>query len=261
MIFSPKHRVATPGKSFSLLAALIVFAISQPWLLAEKATDALSSSEIAEAKTKSLALLRDIKPVAKSTAAMKTMEMSGGIVRWGHLFGRDEITALVSVPWPKTADEEELPDGHHPGYLSFFAWEKGGWTFRQCFNADYVSLNHSAGHPIYYLQASRQTGLYDGDYLSCFYDAAAKRLVPTGFNQWGPFYIEGNYLCTTRGFERIHHDITTWLYSYSNGRQGPLLACYNENDKGNGDEYFTITIPDAKSGKVKSWAFRSEEHT
>ena len=250
MIFSTKNRAATSRKSISVLAALIVFTISQPLVLAEKKDDVLSQKEIADIKAASLVLLRDIKPARKPGAPMETMEMDGAVIHWGYLFGGNETTGLVNLAPSKPPDD--WGDENPPKYLSFFAWEKGQWVFRQCLgNAYDLFIDHHRGSPAYFLQAGHRIPDWHGEFLSWYYDPVSKKLIPTGFKQWGPFYISGGYLCTTRGYEHTGHYDTTWIYSYKNGNQGPLLGCISLHDA----EDFTITFRNPKSGRMESWAF------
>ncbi|HWB61478.1 MAG TPA: hypothetical protein VG733_18495 [Chthoniobacteraceae bacterium] len=245
----------TSRSLIQLLPALIVIAVFQPRLLAKDEKVVLSQNEIADIKTASLALLRDIRPVQTPGARMKTMEIAGGTVYWGHLFDPNEITALVNLA-PATPDHDWLED-HPPRYLSFFVWEKGGWVFRQCLgNASGPTIDHHTGKPAWFLQASSRTGMWDGEWFSWYYDSQSKKLVPTGFDAWGPFYISGDYLCAMRGFEHSAHNDTTWIYSYKNGKQGLLLAAINMHD----NDFFTITFRNRKSGRMENWMFRPDKN-
>ena len=80
-------------------------------------------------------------------------------------------------------------------------------------------------------------------------------LIPTGFEDWGPFYIAGDYLICTRGFERLHHEDSRTIYQYKNGKKGEQVASWWEKDDGR----FTVHFQDAKTGKGKSWDFEPKD--
>ena len=224
----------------------------------------LSAQDIAGIVQKARALLRDVTPrpgppsvpfVHRPDQPCQQMELEGGVVQWGNLFTPAETVALVNLaPPPRTEDDGY--DDTRPRYLGLFAWEKGQWKFRQFLGNVYdLTVHHRRDRPAAFLQGSRRTGRYEGDCLSWRYDPASGRLIPTHFEDWGPFYLVGNYLILGRGFERLAHDDTHWIYAYKNGGKGKLLAIMHENDSGR----FDIECRDAKSGQMECWHFAPED--
>lgn len=143
-----------------------------------------------------------------------------------------------------------------PGNLCFFAYEGAEWKFRQFLgNVNNLSVHHRQDQPSAFLQGSRQTGRYEGDYLSWRYEPNSGRLILTDFEDWGPFYLAGDYLVLTRGFERLAHDDTHWIYAYKDGKRGQLLATLRENDS----RRFEIDCIDAASGRMQAWSFKPED--
>ena len=224
----------------------------------------LSAQEITEIVRKARTLLRDVTPRSGPPSIpyahppdqpCQKMEVGEGIVQWGNLFTPGETVALVNpAPPPKTEDDRY--DDTRPRYLCLFAWKDGQWTFRQFLGNVYnLTVHHRKDRPAAFLQGSCRTGRYEGDYLSWYYDPARKRLVPTNFEDWGPFYLVGNYLVLGRGFERLHHDNTHSIYAYKNGRKGELIADLHENDRGN----FDFECRNPKSGQREVWYFNPED--
>jgi len=218
-------------------------------------------------REKSLKLLCDIVPVSTSGRALKTVESAGGLIYWGNLFDPREVVALVDLSPEKPAGDLEGGVFNDYDYeqtwvrhLSFCAWEKDHWVFRQYLdNARSLEFHDRKDKPNHFVQASRKTGRNEGDHLSWYYDPKIKKLVPTNFEDWGPFYLIGNYLCTLRGFERRAMDETVWVYPYKNGKKGSLLAIYY-SDIGRGElRNFTITFRDAKTDKLWSYSFSPQE--
>ena len=99
------------------------------------------------------------------------------------------------------------------------------------------------------------TGRYSGDCLSWSYDPAKQQLVRTHFEDWGPFYLAGDYLVLTRGGEHTAHSTTHWVYAYKAGRKGRFLACLHEHDSGTID----VTFRDPASGHMTNWLFQAVE--
>lgn len=224
-----------------------------------------SPAEIAKIEARSLALLRCITPqplpgnllrvLAPRSITPKNnprpltiLETAAGTIRWGTLFSADEIVALVSLAPATPAYTYEYP----PQYLTYFAWRKGRWVCRQFLgNAWNLSLRYRTDSPSAFVLGSYQDGRYDGDYVSWAYNSKSRLLEKTNFEDWGPFYLVGNYLIGTRGFERLHHEDTQWIHAYANGQKGPLLAVVHDNDRG----YFDISVRSPKSGNFETWNF------
>jgi len=219
---------------------------------------AFSKSDIAGIADRSLLLLRDIDPsyrgrisIFPHRGSQRKMETDKGRVLWGSLFTANEVAALTDL-----APEPAGPYDYPPQYLCLFVWKDHQWRFRQFLgNAYGLELHYRKDHPSVFLQATRQTGRYDGDYLSWYYDDKTGQLVRTHFEDWGPFYLVGNYLCLTNGYERLAHEDMHWIYAYKDGRKGPLLASVDERDTGP----FEIACPDQKSGEMVTWSFNPSE--
>ncbi len=222
-----------------------------------------SAQEVAEIKNKAQALLRDLAPrssppnvpyVRQPDQPTAKLETDAGTVQWGNLFVPDETVALVNLA-PSKTDEDE-PDEVAPQYLCVFVWKADRWTFRQFLGNVYnLSVHHRRDRPAAFLQGSRKTGRHEGDHLSWFYDPKNGQLIETKFEDWGPFYLVGDYLILGRGFERLAHDDTHWIYSYRGGKKGRQLAVMHENDSGR----FDIECPDRKSGRMQRWSFVPED--
>jgi hypothetical protein len=228
-----------------------------------------SPAEIAKIEARSLDLLRCITPrplpvnllgVLKSRALspennprpMEILETSAGTIRWGTLFSPDEIVALVNLAPATPAYVYEYP----PQYLTYFAWQKGRWVCRQFLgNAWNLSLRYRTDSPSAFVLGSYKYARYEGDYVSWAYNSKSRLLEQTNFEDWGPFYLVGNYLIGTRGFERLAHDDTYWIHSYAKGKKGPLLAVVHDNDRG----YFDVTIRSPKSGNFETWNFTPDQ--
>ncbi len=222
-----------------------------------------SPQEIAEIKKKAQTLLRDVVPRSsppsvpysrQSDQPFEKMKTGEGTVQWGNLFTPGETAALVNLaPPPKTDDDLNAVE---PQYLCMFVWKGNQWSFRQFLGNVYnLTVHHRRDRPAAFLQGSRRTGRYEGDYLSWIYDPSSKQLVQTNFEDWGPFYLVGSYLILGRGFERLAHDQTHWIYSYKDGKKGKLLASLHENDSGR----FDVEYRDVKSGRMKRWSFHPED--
>jgi|GEM_PF-2345295 len=228
-----------------------------------------SPAEIAKIEARSLALLRCITPqplpinllrVLKPRSLspnynprpLTILETAAGTIRWGTLFSPGEIVALVSLAPAQPSDNCAYP----PQYLCYFAWQKGRWVYRQFLgNAYTILLRYRTDSPSAFVLARYQYGRYQGDFVSWAYDSKSRLLDKTNFEDWGPFYLAGNYLVGLRGFERRAHDDTHWIHSYANGKKGPLLAVIHDNDSG----YFDITIRNPKSGSLENWHFRPDQ--
>ena len=252
-----------------LLVMLLFFTVPHQLLKAQgesKQSVMPTEEALRVIRKKSLKLLRDIVPSSTSGKALKTVDSAGGLVYWGNLFEPHEVVALVNLPPEKSEDsggsvfdqfDYEQTWGRH---LSFCAWEKDHWVYRQYLdNARNLEFHDRKDKPKHFVQASRKTGRYDGDHLSWFYDEKRKKLVRTNFEDWGPFYLIGNYLCTIRGFERRAMDETVWAYPYAEGKKGRLLAVYY-SDIGSGElKNFSITFHDRNTGKWWTYSFSPTE--
>jgi len=217
-------------------------------------------------REKSLSLLRDIVPASTSGRGLKTVEGVGGIIYWGNLFDPGEVVALVNLA-PENPEQDAEQEGASQKetwiyHLSFCAWEKDHWVFRQYLdNARKLEFHDRKDKPNHFVQASRMTGRYAGVYLSWYYDSKTKKLVPTGFENWGPFYLVGNYLCTLRGMERRAMDETVWVYHYKYGKKGNLQAeiDYPNIGKDGVLRDFIITFRDDKAEKYWTYSFSPKE--
>ena len=227
-------------------------------VLGEVTEDALSAQDISWIADTSLILLRDIDPsypgriaIFQHRVSQRKMETDKGTVLWGNLFSGSEIFALTNLA-PQPAGPFDYP----PQYLCLFVWKNHKWTFRQFLgNAYGLELHYRKDHPSAFLQATRQTGRYDGDYLSWYYDETTGQLVRTHFEDWGPFYLVGNYLCLTNGYERTSHEEMHSIYAYKDGKKGALLASVDERDTGP----FEIDGTDQKTGETVTWSFNPRD--
>jgi hypothetical protein len=223
-------------------------------------TDAgLSARDMAGIEDKSLILLRDIDPsyprkisILSRRGLQRTMKTDNGKVLWGTLFTANEVAALTDLaPGPATG-----PFDYPPQYCCLFVWKDHRWIFRQFLgNAYGLELHYRKDRPSVFLQATRQTGRYEGDYFSWYYDEKTGRLVQTNFEDWGPSYLAGNYLCLTNGYERTSHEEMHSIYGYRDGRKGALLATVDERDTGP----FEIAFPDPKTGEMVTWSFNPRD--
>jgi hypothetical protein len=213
---------------------------------------------------KSLSLLRDLAPASSSDRTMKTMAIDGGQIYWGNLFDQKEVVALVNLApeKPQTGDEETASMWREcwPCYLSLCSWERDHWVYRKYLdNAHSLVFHDRNDSPRHFVQASRKTGRYEGDFLSWYYDPKTKTLVRTNYETWGPFFLVGNYLCTTRGFERRAMEDTVWVYPYKQGKKGDLLAIY-DSDVGTGElKHFSITFRNRQTKKLWTYSFNPQE--
>lgn len=181
------------------------------------------------------------------------MEIDGGRVLWGALFTANEVTALTNLVREPATDSSDVP----PQYLCLFAWKDHRWVFRQFLgNAYGLEIHYRKDYPSIFLQATYKTGRYEGEFFSWSYDEKKERLVPTDFEDWGPFYLAGNYLCLLRGYERRAHDISHWIYAYRDGHKGALLATVHEVDTGP----FEVNFLDQIRGKRVAWSFTPHDH-
>lgn len=209
-------------------------------------------------------MLRDIAPASSSGRKMKTMAIDGGLIYWGNLFDPKEVVAVVNLaPEKPQGDETETASFFRecwPTYLSLCAWEKNHWVYRQYVdNANSLSFHDRKDTPNHFVQASRKTGRYEGDFLSWYYDPKTNTLVQTHYESWGPFFLVGNYLCTTRGFQRRAMEETVWVYPYKRGKKGDLLAIY-DSDIGTGElKNFSITFRDHDTKKLSTYSFDPQE--
>ena len=208
--------------------------------------------EITRITEKSAQLLQAVVPAsggvfAKKGRSLKILKMANGTVHWGNLLGRAEILALTNLAPPTPAQNDW---DNPPQYLCLFAWVKGHWGFRQFLgNAYNLELPQHQG--TYFLQGDYREGRYGGVHLSWLYDAGTKKLMRTHFEDWGPFYIAGDYLVGTRGFERRAHDVSHIVYRYKDRQKGAFVARMHENDSGR----FDITFRNPRSGKLETWFF------
>jgi hypothetical protein len=222
-----------------------------------------TAEQLKAIQEKSLSLLRDISPADSSVKTMKTMAVDSGTIYWGSLFDPNEVVALVNLapekPGTGDAEADNMWRECWPCYLSLCAWEKGHWVYRQYLdNAHSLVCHERKDSPKHFVQASRKTGRYEGDFLSWYYDPKTKNLVRTNYESWGPFFLLGDYLCTTRGFERRAMDFTVWIYPYKEGKKGDLLAIYG-SDIGSGElKNFSITFRDHQTEKLWTYSFHRE---
>jgi hypothetical protein len=200
-------------------------------------------------------MLRVVRPsqddVGRERGEWKVMQTADGEVRWGNFLRAGEVSALVTVRQPGV--ESEFDPLRHD--LCYFAWRKDHWEFRQYLgNASDLEIHYRKDHPAVFLQGSFRAGRYEGEFVSWFLDEKTGKLVPTDFEDWGPFSLKGNFLVGERGFERLAHDGTFWIHSYKDGRKGPLLARFHGDDRGG----FDVSFPDSKTGRWVSWIFRQD---
>jgi hypothetical protein len=194
------------------------------------------------------------------------MENAGGLIYWGNLFAPREVVALVDLAPEKPKgdpDEEKFFEFERETWirhLSLCAWEKDHWVYRQYLdNAKDLEFHDRKDKPTHFVQASRKTGRYEGDHLSWYYDPKTRKLVRTNFEDWGPFYLIGSYLCTLRGFERRAMDETVWVYPYKEGKKGQLLGIYY-SDSGTGEiRNFAVTFYDRKTARYWTYSFSTKE--
>ena len=223
--------------------------------LSSKAQDIekIKDTELADIKRRSLAILADVVPQSKNTSSFSVLELNDGTVRWGNLFNKNEVVALVNLkPRPKD-NFFDFP----PSHLSFLIWDQSQWRFHQYLgNADHVEIHHRKASPAHIVTGFSQVERYGAEYSSWEYSPATKNLVSTNWTENGPAYITGDHLCFTRGLERLAHDSTTWIYQYKSGKQGDLLACLDQNDRGS----FAVSFREVRSGKLKLWKFTPEEN-
>lgn len=244
--------------AWGLIIFIVLLAVS---LKADDETSP-SAEQMKVIQEKSLNLLRDIVPAGSSDRKLETMVIDGGLVYWGNIFDPKEVVALVNLAPEKPVDDDWPPTnswGTWPCYLSLWVWEKDHWVFRQYLdNANSLVFHDRKDSPHHFVQASRKTGRYEGDYLSWYYDPLTKTLVRTDYETWGPFFLLGNYLCTTNGFERRTEYETVWVYSYKEGRKGDLVAIYSSNINTELPD-FSITFRDNQTGKLWTYSFHQKE--
>lgn len=246
-----------------LVAAHIAWgALFEPLNAQEQIAKKPTPAESREIREKSLQLLHESISAPISGKEMQTVEHAGNTIYFGDLFDSSEVTALVNLApeKPRLDPDEYFEDDTRVRHLSYCVWKKDHWEFRQYIdNAGNVEFHKRKGHPRHFIQASRRTGRFEGDHLSWYYERSTKRLVRTNFEFWGPFYLVGNYLCATRGFERRAMDETVWVFSYRNGKKGELLARY-DSDIGRGElRNFSVTFRERKSGKYWTYSFNPRE--
>jgi hypothetical protein len=177
-----------------------------------------------------------------------------------NLFDPNEVVALVNLAPEKPAGDDWPSTnswGIWPCYLSLCAWKTDHWVFRQYLdNANSLSFHDRLDNPHHFVQASRKTGRYEGDYLSWYYGPATSTLVRTHYETWGPFFLLGNYLCTTNGFERRSMNEIEQIYSYKQGRKGRLLASYDQDTE---RPNFSIAFRDQQTGKFWTYSFHGDD--
>jgi len=257
LVFGPKRMNALRRL---LLAPALLIGLGRGALAQDEenphALRSLPPDEQRAVVARAAALLQEVRPAApgKERREWKVIERAEGTVHWGNFVRAGEVAALVNVKEQIAQDRAEAGANPPAQYLCYYIRRKGRWEFRQFLgNADHLEIHYRRDQPSVFLQGSFRTGRYDGENVSWFLDGKG-RFVPTGFEDWGPFYIKGNYLVCTRGFERLAHDDTRWIYAYRNGRKGALLARYHARDDGP----FDITFPDA-SGQWWGWDFHHRE--
>lgn len=260
---SPNRQAGRYITARGLVLFILLFAVA---LKADDETMQFPPPTADQLKTiqeKSLAMLRDISPASSSGRKMKTMAIDGGLIYWGNLFDSNEAVALVNLApeKPETGDAEADSMWREcwPCYLSLCVWEKDHWVYRQYLdNAHSLVFHERKDSPKHFVQASRKTGRYEGDFLSWYYDPKTQTLIRTKYESWGPFFLLGNYLCTTRGFERRAMDVTVWIYPYKEGKKGDLLAIYG-SDIGSGElRNFSITFRDHQTRKLWTYSFHRD---
>jgi hypothetical protein len=248
---------AMAGRIFLIVMLVVmpVMADDEPMLFPPPTSEQLKSIQ-----EQTLRLLRDIRPASSAGRKLKTMGINGGLVYWGNLFDPEEVVALVDLAPEKPVGDDWPPTnswGAWPCYLSLCVWEKNHWAYRQYLdNANSLSFHDRLDKPHHFVQASRKTGRYEGDYLSWYYDPATKTLVRTHYETWGPIFLSGDYLCTTNGFERRSMNESEQIYSYRQGRKGRLLASYDEDTE---RPDFSIAFRDQQTGNFWTYSFHGDD--
>jgi len=186
------------------------------------------------------------------------MGLPGGSVRWGTLFQRDEVDALVLLSGPPPVDETDFTCG----VLCLLNWRKDHWEFRQTLGpqTDY-ELRHRSLWPQHIVQATRRADVAGNvDRTSWRYDDKPRQFVPTGWDHWGPFHVMGDYICFQRGVERRGNNDTRWIYKLKHGQMGDLVAAWNMDcQTAVLPAPFTITFREGKTGTLKHWCFKQIE--
>jgi hypothetical protein len=221
----------------------------------QRAAKAPTAEEVKGIVARAEGMLSAIRPsledVGRERGEWKVMQNADGEVRWGNFLRAGEVSALVTVR--QSGEESYLEPLRHD--LCYFAWREGHWEFRQYLgNASDLEMHYRKDHPAVFLQGSFHTAPHEGEFVSWFLNEKTGKLVPTDFEGWGPFSLKGNFLVGERGFERLSHDGTYWIHSYKDGRKGPLLARFHEDDMGD----FDVTFPEPKTGQWVSWIFRQD---
>ena len=227
-----------------------IFVLISP-LLAQQPDEQLSPEAQQVIETQAASALAQIRPRSSEEKALTRIKFKEGWIYWGSPLDPNEVVAFTSLQQEPTKDEEF---NYPPTYLCYFSWEGGQWKQRQF-------LGHGAGLEFHvrqagkerehYLQASCATGRYEGEEHSWRYDPKTKKLVPTGLDDWGRYWIAGDYICYPRGRERLAHDSTVWIYRLQDGKRGELVASLHEVDDGR----FAITFREPGAGTMRRWSF------
>ena len=211
-------------------------------------------AEEAKIATSALALVQKIELKPSDTDQIKELPLETKL-HVGKLFD-DNIVALVSF-YDLPPKEEEFY--YPPCHLAILQWSGTKWNFKQYVGtASKFDVRGRKDLGLIVVQGWCRTERNGGQQASWRWDSKSRRLVATDLDDWGPYSIKGDYICYTRGTERLAHWDTHWIYRFADGKRGELVAVYHEVDTGG----WTVSFRrNSTETTLTHWAFVPDRET
>ena len=196
----------------------------------------------------SLNLLNTHVPAPSKKGAI--IELPNGTkIQYGSLFDLELMALVAFFPRPTNDGEFDYP----PCHLSLLEWSGSRWLFRQFLgSASKFDIHERKDLKLIIVQGWCRTERNGGEQSSWKWEPKSRKLVQTGLDDWGPFCLKGEFICYTRGTERLAHWDTRWIYRFKDGKRGDLVACFHEVDDGRWTVSF-LAKPGPK--ELTRWSF------
>lgn len=187
---------------------------------------------------------------AKPDDSIKVKELPDGTkIMWGRLFDEQAVALVNFFPRPVNDGAFDYP----PCHLSLARFFDGSWHYAQYLgSASRYDFKERKDLRLKIVQGWCQTGRNEGEQASWRWDRNQKKLIPTGWDDWGAYRLIGDYIVYQRGTERLAHWNTRWVYRFDESKVGELVACFHEDDEGR----WTISYRKTPGSKgFTRWAF------
>jgi hypothetical protein len=211
--------------------------------------------------------MQDIVPAPAAMKTIAQVSLQNDRAVWGHIFGDQEVGALVAVQMHEGKPDQSPEDSD----LCLLLW-KQGWRFVQAVGkvttqgetAENDEFNGEikqrvSTHSLYVIN---RLGLYPaGEHTSWLCDSKPHRLIPTGWPSDALPSIAGNTITFKREDKPGYSPEIISIHSFD-GTVGPLLAKITGEDVNHRDRGQFITVPTPDHHGWETWRIwdRSPEY-